>query len=809
MGNIYIPSRDVSVPELCVPGKKPVGNLKIKDKYKKGMSLCEIFRGNLVNLADNDIPTAEPGPSYAGKYWEFTGSNSEIDYGAHSELEGATEFTIICKVHSDIDNADQTIVSKLDSSSWWDNGFMLFRDESGPSHTDTWEIFTSNSSTYERLSSGNSTAAANTWYTLATSYKAQDQLRLWHEGTEVSGSPLSLSGGNANVGANDDELVIGTASTGAKDLDGGIEFVYVWNRRLPEAEILKICRDPYGELFEPAGPEYLILSSAEEEVSSTYFYVPSKQILTPELYVPGRKPIGLVEIDWSNTITHNLYAVYLFQNNKVYNLKDNIETDEGFELANVSQRYDGHGSYMHCNNEGIEKETGYTAPLTLTVIGKTSYENTTSDHTLFCHGNQNLLIWADTSASNIRPGVYAGGTARYGSNNFTANTPYIWGASCQHSSANTTIYMNGEAQVSGDAGPFYSTSATSYIGTNHDNSKSTLGNIYFLYIWERLLTAKEHFEIYRNPYQILKPIGPEYLTFSTIEEEASSTYFYVPSKQILTPELLIPGKKPVGPVELRQEFDNPLSDGALLRDKSSLKGKHLTVDNESSFVAKGLNCPSGTGAGFYWDEDVRHLWDPDTGTMFLGFIRTGTTANLGALLNIENNTNSLLNEVQINLGGADCDALLNDNAEAAKWDFGVWNTIFPLNTEVILTLAYDRAGDYLRGYLDGIQSGSRGTTGVWGQNDWSAGNGRLAVGGRSVSHPSGTYSAAGIVTFFYYTKDVLSDARIYSISKNPYGELFEPAGPEYLTISAAAAPAANAPTGALYGPLAGPLGGPI
>jgi len=68
-------------------------------------------------------------------------------------------------------------------------------------------------------------------------------------------------------------------------------------------------RNPYG-LLKQSRPDVLI----GETQPANGFNIPDAKVEMPSLFIPGRKPIGEMEIDWQNPITYNLELYLPFSN---------------------------------------------------------------------------------------------------------------------------------------------------------------------------------------------------------------------------------------------------------------------------------------------------------------------------------------------------------------------------------------------------------------------------------------------------------------------------------------------------------------
>ncbi len=57
----------------------------------------------------------------------------------------------------------------------------------------------------------------------------------------------------------------------------------------------------------------------------TQFFVPPKHVRAPELLIPGRKPVGPVEVDWTHPLARGLVALECFNDFDPLNPREQSE----------------------------------------------------------------------------------------------------------------------------------------------------------------------------------------------------------------------------------------------------------------------------------------------------------------------------------------------------------------------------------------------------------------------------------------------------------------------------------------------------
>jgi len=88
-----------------------------------------------------------------------------------------------------------------------------------------------------------------------------------------------------------------------------IGYCFVWSRALSDTEILSVSKDPYQFLR----PKHNIISLPYQRTSDDNLDIPDPKFEMPELWIPGRKPTGPVNIDWDNPLAKDLTVFATFE----------------------------------------------------------------------------------------------------------------------------------------------------------------------------------------------------------------------------------------------------------------------------------------------------------------------------------------------------------------------------------------------------------------------------------------------------------------------------------------------------------------
>jgi hypothetical protein len=254
-------------------------------------------------------------------------------------------------------------------------------------------------------------------------------------------------------------------------------------------------------------------------------FLPLPKNYHPDFARPGVKPSGPVEIDWSNPLTRGLRAAYIYSSGRVVDVTRNtvlstngtpdvLADEKGQHLG-----FNGVDEYLIGDSEEHTKIGN--APLTLVVGAVATSSPSTLGESLISRGRHgsggkrydlavtNTLVIAqiddDTSKSQINL-AYAIQLGRF------------YQYSLVRGGGDLSVYMESDvnyvsgsvADTTGNIGDFNGESLT--IAAAH-NSGGTIsnqfgGNIYYAYVFADGKSEGELRDLYRDPYQILKPVEP-------------------------------------------------------------------------------------------------------------------------------------------------------------------------------------------------------------------------------------------------------------------------------------------------------------
>lgn len=252
-------------PSFTSPRQKPTGDFEIDYSHPlaQGIVFCEVFNAGARDLVTGITPTDANKPTFRygahGSEQDYDNDNDErLSYGSFSQIQGATKLSFLSLCKFDDDLTDHGIISKAKGTNpadWFEEGFILHMDASGPAFTDTLELFVAEGSgDNARVGAGSNSSNVGQYQTVAATFEGGVDLRIYLDGVESGNSPQSAAS-VLTSGANLADLTVGAGGPANNNPnDGQIVYVYMWaGRVLTIDEIQSLTDDPY-QIFKPKLP---------------------------------------------------------------------------------------------------------------------------------------------------------------------------------------------------------------------------------------------------------------------------------------------------------------------------------------------------------------------------------------------------------------------------------------------------------------------------------------------------------------------------------------------------------------------------
>ena len=261
MPNIPNPQSEfLREPNLLIPGKKPVGSVKIdwENPITRGLIGWYIFNEigsqSIVNIARPGVATGTRGGTTTwhtnanGPILDFGGwnTNAQVDCGTglNSAITSGSGFSCLFDTYLNSETNHSRHVGVADFST--NNLFVVQRIKSG----DYWDCrLSSDGSAWEIARSDADTFEINTWYHFAMTWDGAT-IRAYTNGVELGsggGSTFPYSFSGSLYSSSTAPLEISDVG-GTYEVDGYNDNVMIFNRGLTEAEVLAFYHDRYHAL---------------------------------------------------------------------------------------------------------------------------------------------------------------------------------------------------------------------------------------------------------------------------------------------------------------------------------------------------------------------------------------------------------------------------------------------------------------------------------------------------------------------------------------------------------------------------------
>jgi len=290
---------------------------------------------------------------------------------------------------------------------------------------------------------------------------------------------------------------------------GKVRALYMWDTVKTEAEQRAIA-DNFYQILKPAVPISYFTAAAAIAATTAVYTLPKH--LHPDFAVKRRKPLGLVEIDWSNPLSRGLTGLWLVGKEPLQNAVTGT-----FTLVTGSPTFKQGGRVFAASSDVYIHATGAAGDPSCDLINDLTYccfFNYKDSGTAF----QNLIGIRDgaTAQGGLRlesngnvPQFYASPTttdATTALNTLPEGTPVMVSGS-HAANDDVTIYVNGTLEGTGNTN-ITQQALGIYIGNQANLLQECDSTVQLACQWNRVLNPTEHAALSADPYQILKPAVP-------------------------------------------------------------------------------------------------------------------------------------------------------------------------------------------------------------------------------------------------------------------------------------------------------------
>ncbi len=311
---------------------------------------------------------------------------------------------------------------------------------------------------------------------------------------------------------------------------------------------------------------------------------PNPRMGMPELLVPGRKPVGEVEIDWGHPLSKGLTCDIDFVHGKerVNNLELNLQGNAKFQQGSLVIKANGDALTMQSPfivDGSVEIIFNSTQNGSARYLFDTQYSR---DLLAIESDNQLLSYWNGSSRGSTSNSLSAGGDTHLIYNHGT-NEVFING-----------VLFHNYNDYSGLGG------YKIWLGSRYSYNSHLNGSISLFRIYNENLNISKIKSLHADPYQFLKPKTPAF--FPVPRRELEEDRLWLEPKMSM-PELLVPKKQPVDIVEINKKC--PLYKGLkryypmrnnLDRELVS-NSKYLPENETHGRIKEGYKCTYFDGSG--------------------------------------------------------------------------------------------------------------------------------------------------------------------------------------------------------------------
>lgn len=237
---------------------------------------------------------------------------------------------------------------------------------------------------------------------------------------------------------------------------------------------------------------------------------PDSRIEMPELFIPGRKPIGSIRINWDNPLSRGLRIAIVPQGKAIFNLVGPGAPVSGSGVMSANSM-----RMTASDVRTMQVPPIYNARFTAMWVGRAlSHTNWDSYGALFTatrsSGADNAFgIQRNAATDELK--CYLGGVAVtliLKISDLLASSAAIISRNSDISTGNIYQYLNGKYLGATHTTVYYGTSdPTLVINGERGASASNAGNQFLdaIFIWDRKLSDGESLSATRKPYQFLMP----------------------------------------------------------------------------------------------------------------------------------------------------------------------------------------------------------------------------------------------------------------------------------------------------------------
>ena len=267
---------------ISIPSQKPFRGMQLNRSHPlaKGLVGCWVMNeaagGKIFDLSGNgNDGTIISSPKWGSDGLNFDGTDDFVDMGVVNQVDAAAAVTIIMSVKPTVNRDHWMFARSIGTTST--DVFILWVDDvcgagDGAGNTDTFAFNVGSASeATNRVNGDTGLRTLNTWQTVAGVFNGTYR-GLYHNGVL---NAEHNSGVQTTIVSSANEFYIGQWEVfEINDLEGGIQYAYIYNRALSANEIAWLNREPYAMFQREISPGILYYEAAAGVSPTSVFYGP-------------------------------------------------------------------------------------------------------------------------------------------------------------------------------------------------------------------------------------------------------------------------------------------------------------------------------------------------------------------------------------------------------------------------------------------------------------------------------------------------------------------------------------------------------
>jgi len=506
---VYTRKRRVLYPSILKPARG--ARVDLSNPLTRDMAACYVLNEQTGGVVRDLLRTigegALTGTTWGGGAVRFPNTANEriVMQAPKLVLSSAAGFTILCRAKRASTGSWRTIVGdgvNLSLYLYGTDGVVRYYDGAGSGVG----------------AQGATPNPVGEWVTAGATSKDNSFAAVFRNGI--------LDGYQATTTQGDFTLQCVGGNTGSEAFHGDIEFAYVWRRVLTDAEMLSISRDPYQILR----PRAIYPALKVEPMAG----------VAPRTTHHTKPPRG-AWLDRSHPLARGLKGAWLLNEQTGERVKDLASLSESVAFNNAPTRIPREGGGLDFDgvNQSVDlgewNKVGRATRFTMVVLAE--FDSLVSNDSIVrkWYSGDRSFYSAVGASSRIRFGIAEKGVRKVTETTSAISTGqlvqlgHVW-----HGGDDLRTFFDGEEQSLGTdivaGSPAYIEPNVEHLmfGCRYNNGSEDAhmeGRIFYVFIWDRALSASEMKEVATRPFQFFRsPMTRKLLGTHSAPARTTSTF---------------------------------------------------------------------------------------------------------------------------------------------------------------------------------------------------------------------------------------------------------------------------------------------